>query len=511
MEVKSQEEIQQIGPGRSELMEVTSRLAFWTFWFRWGTPGARHNNASNLYPLPYPHFLSLRTHSVSDSSARHHTRLCRVIKAGTHTLSMMHRSTPSRGESGLRSLSYTSYASSSSGPMDDDSEKAPFIPLSNPSSSVSSRLSDAGSWLYTVPRRRRNLFALAFVALTGLFLYFHSQTPGPKLVCLDSSQLEELENIALPPALPVHVTKTSTSTVTVTAPAVTETVTVQKSSRTLEPVVFSLIMFSESSAIEGALLIKVYFSLYPYSPLFANISQSAIMYTTRPLEFHIICDEAAQSYLERKISVLQTPAHNILMRFYRVPHQSMVDRIRREGGIWSDHAAGVRACSSYLHVCSPDSHITELLRSRPSFSRAHEAFYSRNPARFSSQSHLRRHGCFLHQYGPFITCLLCCVTKTKTLLHQLTRHSSGKPSTTCAPPLPSPCPPTSTKTARNGTKPPKSAPASCSSTFRNCAPFVSWTLPSIEPTKPRGTLRRFLPLSSVPCSVLRARKTTTKV
>lgn len=74
------------------------------------------------------------------------------------------------------------------------------------------------------------------------------------------------------------------------------------------------------------------------------------MYTTRPLEFHIICDEDAQHYLEKKSLLLEHPAHNILLRFYRVSHQSMVDRIRREGGISTDHSAGIREYCLHSHI-----------------------------------------------------------------------------------------------------------------------------------------------------------------
>lgn len=72
------------------------------------------------------------------------------------------------------------------------------------------------------------------------------------------------------------------------------------------------------------------------------------MYTTRPLEFHIICDEEAQNHLEKKFLLLEHPAQNILLRFYRVSRQSMTDRIQREGGIHTDHSAGVREYYTYI-------------------------------------------------------------------------------------------------------------------------------------------------------------------
>lgn len=69
------------------------------------------------------------------------------------------------------------------------------------------------------------------------------------------------------------------------------------------------------------------------------------MYSSSPLEFHIICDQTAQEYLEKRLSLLTHPQHPILVRFYRIPRESMVARIDREGAINTDHAAGVRKSS----------------------------------------------------------------------------------------------------------------------------------------------------------------------
>jgi hypothetical protein len=66
------------------------------------------------------------------------------------------------------------------------------------------------------------------------------------------------------------------------------------------------------------------------------------MYTTRPLHFHIICDEAAQLYLESRFRLLTRPLHRVVVRFYRLSVKSMVDRVDREGSITSGHTAGIR-------------------------------------------------------------------------------------------------------------------------------------------------------------------------
>ncbi|KZT66871.1 glycosyltransferase family 8 protein [Daedalea quercina L-15889] len=107
-----------------------------------------------------------------------------------------------------------------------------------------------------------------------------------------------------------------------------------------EPIVFSLIMFSEDSANEGAILMK-----------------SILMYSSKPVEFHIICDEVAETYLGKRIRLVERPAHNILVRFYRLSLDDMRARIEREGGIMTDHSAGTRAglMKLFIHEILPES------------------------------------------------------------------------------------------------------------------------------------------------------------
>jgi hypothetical protein len=66
------------------------------------------------------------------------------------------------------------------------------------------------------------------------------------------------------------------------------------------------------------------------------------MYSTRPLHFHIVCDEAARLYLESRLRLLTRPIHRVVVRFYLPSFQSMLDRIAREGSINTDHSAGIR-------------------------------------------------------------------------------------------------------------------------------------------------------------------------
>ena len=72
------------------------------------------------------------------------------------------------------------------------------------------------------------------------------------------------------------------------------------------------------------------------------------MYTSVPVHIHIICDEEAQRYLERRLELVQRPRHDVLVRFYRLTWDAMTARIEREGVISTVHAAGVRTSTLLL-------------------------------------------------------------------------------------------------------------------------------------------------------------------
>ncbi|KAI0290463.1 hypothetical protein BC826DRAFT_913080 [Russula brevipes] len=98
-------------------------------------------------------------------------------------------------------------------------------------------------------------------------------------------------------------------------------------------------MYKEGSAKEGAVLMK-----------------SIIMYTTRPLEFHIVCDDVAMTYLESRFRLLTHPLYPITVRFYRLSFQAMVDRVAREGSLNTGHAAGTTGLMKlFMHEVLPES------------------------------------------------------------------------------------------------------------------------------------------------------------
>ncbi|TFK42828.1 hypothetical protein BDQ12DRAFT_710052 [Crucibulum laeve] len=170
--------------------------------------------------------------------------------------------------------------------------------------------------------RRRKLLAISLLAFVVALLLFANE--------LTTSDLSKVI-----PTLSVA-DRALTMTTTVTAPAATQTV-YRDVIVTPEPVVFVLIMWSEVSAAEGAILIK-----------------SILMYNSSPSEFHIICDDAAENYLRARFARIERPASNIKVRYYKPSWQSMQDRVDREGSIQTDHSAGLPGLMKlFIHEIVP--------------------------------------------------------------------------------------------------------------------------------------------------------------
>lgn len=110
--------------------------------------------------------------------------------------------------------------------------------------------------------RLRKLLILGCVVLFLSLAFFLKELGGPE---------RTVDELASGPP-PSHIVAAPvTITTTFTAPAVTETVYVYQDVATapnVDPVVFVLIMWSEASAAEGALLIKVSTLTFRYLPMF---------------------------------------------------------------------------------------------------------------------------------------------------------------------------------------------------------------------------------------------------
>ena len=229
-------------------------------------------------------------------------------------------------------------------------------------------------------RRRVTLWYLAAAVALSILLYYSYLLLGEKYphpsprpqVCQSLDP-----HMPCQPELQVDSPR-PTVTITQTAPSTTETVVIAPP---VEPVVFSLIMISESAADEGTFLLKVSYWTFLVRNIAASckksLFQSAIMYTSRPLHFHIICDEAAQAYLEARFHLLTHPLHSISVRFYRLSFQSMLDRVIREGSIQTVHSAGIRKLTS---LCFSTEHAANTGKLNDRSSWPHEVIHARTVA-----------------------------------------------------------------------------------------------------------------------------------
>ena len=113
-------------------------------------------------------------------------------------------------------------------------ETAPFL-------SSSHHHHENSVYAYFRPRRRRTL--VLFCAILISLLFFAFQSRSNRTHCISAAD----SGVGVVP------------TVTVTAPGSVATMVIDREVKHTDPVVFSLIMWSWSSAAEGAILIKVFF------------------------------------------------------------------------------------------------------------------------------------------------------------------------------------------------------------------------------------------------------------
>ena len=66
------------------------------------------------------------------------------------------------------------------------------------------------------------------------------------------------------------------------------------------------------------------------------------MYSSRPADIHIICDDEAERVVRSRLRLLERPLHQVRVWFYKPTWQGMLDRVEREGSIQTDHSAGLR-------------------------------------------------------------------------------------------------------------------------------------------------------------------------
>jgi hypothetical protein len=77
------------------------------------------------------------------------------------------------------------------------------------------------------------------------------------------------------------------------------------------------------------------------------------MYTSRALEFHIICDTAAEQHLRHRLAIVEYPPYPVHVVFHKLSPEAMKGRLQREGAIVTDHSAGIRACRARPRPARP--------------------------------------------------------------------------------------------------------------------------------------------------------------
>lgn len=90
----------------------------------------------------------------------------------------------------------------------------------------------------------------------------------------------------------------------------------------LETIHVVMVMVGADSATEGAMTIK-----------------SALMHTSRPISFHIICSDDAIPIISKKIRLFSRPAYPVEVFFRSVSVDAIKARAAR-GGVGTDHHAG---------------------------------------------------------------------------------------------------------------------------------------------------------------------------
>ncbi|KAF8920692.1 hypothetical protein CPB85DRAFT_1248198 [Mucidula mucida] len=88
----------------------------------------------------------------------------------------------------------------------------------------------------------------------------------------------------------------------------------------LEPIVLTLVMLGPDIGHEGSIAIK-----------------SALMHTSRPLNFHLICTPENIEYMEGKFALFDRPVYPVEVTYYPITPEQVQDRVHRAGigGNWN--------------------------------------------------------------------------------------------------------------------------------------------------------------------------------
>ncbi|KAG8982455.1 hypothetical protein FRB93_008112 [Tulasnella sp. JGI-2019a] len=98
------------------------------------------------------------------------------------------------------------------------------------------------------------------------------------------------------------------------------------------PVVITMVMIGETSAVEGLGALK-----------------SVFMYLSRPLELHLVCSSDVPEIVDRKMALISRPTYNVRVSYYVLDPEMIRDRATR-AGIGTKHQAGLGGLAKvFLH------------------------------------------------------------------------------------------------------------------------------------------------------------------
>ncbi|CAE7226661.1 unnamed protein product [Rhizoctonia solani] len=171
-------------------------------------------------------------------------------------------------------------------------------------------------------RWSRPLVFIALLILNNLaWSYLYTQSGPSSLAPYSHSQVQQQDVVPIAHSSPGH--KTSKQNHASLAPR-------------LETIEISMVMIGADSATEGAMTIK-----------------SAIMHSSRPLSFRLVCSDDAVPIIKHKLSLFNRPAYSVDVAFYPISLDAIKARADR-AGVGTKYFAGMGGLVKvFLHELLP--------------------------------------------------------------------------------------------------------------------------------------------------------------
>ncbi|QRW00085.1 hypothetical protein RhiJN_28103 [Ceratobasidium sp. AG-Ba] len=198
--------------------------------------------------------------------------------------------------------------------------EAPLMSPGNPRSPYDTKRHEyrSGPFAY---RWSRTLVFISFLILNNLaWTYLYTRGGSESLARFQASKTHD------DVASPIHLTP---------VPKSTPSVEYQAIAPRRETIQLVMVMLGTDSATEGAMTIK-----------------SALMHSSRPLAFHIICDTVAIPIIENKLQLFKRPAYSLDVMFYPITIDAIKARSAR-AGIGAKRAHWGTIAKVFMHELLP--------------------------------------------------------------------------------------------------------------------------------------------------------------